>query len=392
MRRGNRPLLGHGFLVIPLVWFSIALLLASPSASSEAPPPTPTESTPATQAPQAPHVIAAKIPHPVPRAASSVRVDGVLDEAAWGQALVLDLPFEIEPGDNVPPPVRTECLLAYDERNLYAAFRAFDPRVDQIRAHLSDRDAAYRDDFVGLMIDPFNDERRGFEFFVNPLGVQMDIARNDMTNDDPEDTTWDAIWDAAGRVTGDGYVVEMAIPFTALRFPRTDGAQTWGLVAFRAYPRSVRYQISSVPFDRDLSGFFRQAGKIVGFEGVTPGRNLEFDPTVTGQRTDVLGDSGHLEKEDQKVEAGLSARWGVTPNLSINAALNPDFSQVEADAVQLDVNNRFALQYAEKRPFFLEGSDFFATPLQAVYTRAVVDPAWGASSPGSLRVRRAGSS
>ena len=90
------------------------------------------------------------------------------------------LPFEIEPGDNVPPPVKTECLLTYDESNLYAAFRAFDPRPDQIRAHLADRDQAYRDDFVGLMIDPFNDERRGFEFFVNPLGVQMDIARNDM--------------------------------------------------------------------------------------------------------------------------------------------------------------------------------------------------------------------
>jgi hypothetical protein len=338
----------------------------------------------ASAASETPPTASEKVARTVPRAASAIRVDGNLDDAAWDQALRIDLSFEIEPGDNIPPPVRTECLLAYDESNLYVAFRAHDPRPEEIRAHLTDRDAAYRDDFVGLMIDPFNDERRGFEFFVNPHGVQMDIARNDMATDDPEDTTWDAIWDAAGRITGEGYVVEIAIPFTALRFPRSDGAQTWGLVAFRAYPRSVRYQISSVPFDRDLSGFFRQAGKVVGFEGVTPGRNLEFDPTVTGQRTDVLGDSGHLEKEDQKVEAGLSARWGITPNLSLNAALNPDFSQVEADAVQLDVNNRFALQYAEKRPFFLEGSDFFATPLQAVYTRAVVDPAWGGKVTGKL--------
>jgi hypothetical protein len=329
-------------------------------------------------------VASERAPRAVPRASSSVHVDGLLDDAAWSRALVIDLPYEIEPGDNVPAPVATECLLTFDEQNFYAAFRAGDPRPDEIRAHLSDRDAAFRDDFVGLMIDPFNDERRGFEFFVNPFGVQMDLARNDMADDDPEDSTWDAIWNTAGRITADGYEVEIAIPFTALRFPRTDGPQVWGLVAFRARPRSVRYQISSVTFDRDVSGFFRQAGKIVGFEGITPGRNIELDPTVTGQRTDAVGSSGHLRKEDQKADAGLSARWGITPNLCLNAAVNPDFSQVEADAVQLEVNNRFALQYAEKRPLFLEGSDFFATPLQTVYTRTVVDPSWGAKVTGKL--------
>jgi hypothetical protein len=323
-------------------------------------------------------------PHAVPAVRGWIRVDGVLDEAAWQQALVLDLPFEIEPGDNIPAPVRTECLLAYDQNNLYAAFRAYDPNPEQIRAHLADRDSAYRDDFIGLMIDPFNDERRGFEFFVNPRGVQMDLARNDMANDDPEDTTWDAIWDAAGIINGDGYQVEMAIPFTALRFPKTDGPQTWGLVAFRAYPRNVRHQISSVTFDRDMSGFFRQAGKVTGFKGITPGRDLELDPTVTGRRSQNLDESGHLEDAPTKIDAGLSARWGITPNLSLNAAVNPDFSQVEADALMLDVNNRFALQYAEKRPFFLEGSDFFATPLQAVYTRTVVDPLWGGKLTGKL--------
>lgn len=323
-------------------------------------------------------------PRLVPEIQGAIRVDGILDEAEWRQALALDLPFEVEPGDNVPAPVQTECLLAYDRNNLYAAFRAHDPNPEQIRAHLADRDSAYRDDFIGLMIDPFNDERRGFEFFVNPYGVQMDIARNDMASDDPEDTTWDAIWNAAGRITEEGYQVEIAIPFTALRFPETHGPQTWGLVAFRAYPRSVRRQLSSVTFDRDVSGFFCQAGKVVGFEGITPGRDLELDPTVTGHRTSLLGDSGHLEREEQKVDAGISARWGITPNLSLNAAVNPDFSQVEADALMLDVNNRFALQYAEKRPFFLEGSDFFATPLQAVYTRAVVDPSWGGKLTGKL--------
>ena len=160
----------------------------------------------------------------IPRAASSIRVDGILDDEAWKSALVLDLAYEIDPGENTPAPVKTECLLLYDDDGLHAAFRAHDPDPAAIRAHLSDRDQAGRDDFVGIFLDTFNDERRGFQLFVNPLGVQMDGSRNDVGNggDQSEDPTWDAIWLSAGRITGDGYEVEMSIPFTSLRFSRAD--------------------------------------------------------------------------------------------------------------------------------------------------------------------------
>lgn len=322
-------------------------------------------------------------PLAIPRLEGPIRLDGVLDEPAWQQAVVVEVPFEIQPGDNTPAPVRTECLLAHDENYFYAGFRAYDEHPDQIRAHLTDRDLSFRDDFVGVMIDPFNDERRGFEFFVNPLGVQMDLAINDLSTDETEDETWDAIWGSAGRITAEGYIVEMAIPFTTLRFPRTEGAQIWGLIADRNYPRDIRHIFLSVPLDRDRMGMLCQAGKVTGMAGIRPGRSLEFDPTVTAHRTDVRPDpSGPMENGELRGDVGLSARWGITPNLSFNAAVNPDFSQVEADAVQLAINTRYALSFAEKRPFFMEAADFFATGLSAVYTRAVADPDWGVKLTG----------
>ena len=238
-------------------------------------------------------------------------------------------------------------------------------------------------DFVGLIIDTFNDERRGYELFVNPLGVQMDLSLNELTQPE-EDTAWDAIWDAAGRIDAEGYVVEMAVPFSSLRFQRTDGEQTWGIGPFRSHKRSLRSQIASTFMAPDNDCFVCQAPKVTGFEGVKPGRNLEIDPTATGQRTDrrIPFPEGDFQNGDEKGELGLTARWGITPNLTLSGAINPDFSQIEAGAVELDVNTQFALFFPEKRPFFLEGSDFFQTPFSAVYTRTVAEPTWGAKLSG----------
>ncbi|MBI5852390.1 MAG: carbohydrate binding family 9 domain-containing protein, partial [Planctomycetes bacterium] len=177
----------------------------------------------------------------VPRAAAPIVIDGVLDEAAWASAAVIPVNIEFRPGDNAPAPVDTTCLLTHDDRALYAAFRAADPRPAEIRAHLSARDGAYRDDNVGILLDTFNDQRRGFEFFVNPLGVQMDLAVSDIaTGGENEDDSWDAIWASAGRITADGYVVEIAIPFSTLRFADGAGDKLWGFAAARNQPRSVR--------------------------------------------------------------------------------------------------------------------------------------------------------
>lgn len=325
----------------------------------------------------------------VAQATSRIRVDGVLDEEAWNVAAVILLPYEWTPGDNIPAPVKTECLVTYDLHNLYIGFRCFDPEPRKIRAHLMDRDDTDKlilDDHISIMVDSFNDERRGFQFRVNPLGVQADA--NFSESEGYEDFSWDAIWSSAGRIGDWGYAIEIAIPLDQLRFKRTDGPQTWGFSAERSWPRGARYRITSHVRSRNVGCIICQFNKLTGFEGITPGRNIELNPTVTANRTDAMDMSGYpdgaLARGDGKIDPGLTAKWGLTPNLILNAAVNPDFSQVEADVAQFDINRRFALFYPEKRPFFLEGGDFFLTPIQAVFTRTVADPLWGTKMTGKV--------
>ncbi len=318
----------------------------------------------------------------VERTHEEIKIDARLDEGVWKNAPTFLLDFETRPAENKTPPVRTEVWITYDANDLYVAFMAYDPEPEQIRARYSDRDRAFSDDIVGVVLDTFNDERRAFEFFVNPLGVQMDLTKNEMTGS--EDDSWDAIWDSAGRITAEGYVVEMRIPFSSLRFPGTQGEMTWGIDAVRTYPRDQRHRIALHPLIRGNNCYLCQASKVVGFEGVKPARSLEFDPTLTATQTATRPDfpDGSLEKDDGEVELGLTGHWGMTPNLTLSGTINPDFSQVEADVAQLDVNTQFALFYPEKRPFFLEGADIFDTRFNAIYSRNIADPLWGAKVTG----------
>jgi hypothetical protein len=312
-----------------------------------------------------------------------VGIDGVVGEEEWAGAAVVGVGWEWFPADNAPAPVATEVLVGFDEERLYVAFRAFDPEPGAIRSHLSDRDAQLRDDAVGIEIDTFDDRRRAYRFQVNPLGVQLDAQLSDV--DGSVDLSWNAIWDSAGRRTEDGYEVELAIPFRQLRFPRQrEGGQTWGFLAYRDYPRSALHELRSVPNDRDLDCRVCKYGPLVGMSALETGHNLEVVPTLTAGRTDrrPLGVSSPLVSGDEDAEGGLTTRWGITNNVALHAAVNPDFSQVEADAAQLDVNERFALFFPEKRPFFLEGADTFATPFRAVFTRTVADPEVGVKLTG----------
>lgn len=311
-----------------------------------------------------------------------VKVDGSLDEPVWQQATPIPLKYEWFPGNNTPVSVETTVLVAYDSARLYVAFRAKDPDPSQIRANLADRDAPFLDDTVGFMIDTFNDGRRAFQFRINARGVQMDAVNSDV--DGSEDWSWDAIWDSAARLSDDGYTVEVAVPFSSLRFPRTDAMQTWGFMAARDMPRSSRVRMRTTITDRDRACLICQFDKLTGFEGLEAGRNLELDPTFTAARSDVRSPfpSGEFSAGDADYEVGLSARWSLTPNVIFSGTLNPDFYQVEADSAQLDLNNRFQLFFPEKRPFFLEGADFFSTPLDLVFTRTIADPRWGAKLTG----------
>ncbi|RMH16257.1 MAG: hypothetical protein D6701_09140, partial [Gemmatimonadetes bacterium] len=325
----------------------------------------------------------------VRRAGGPITVDGRLGEEAWSAAAPIPLLFEVAPGDNAPAPVDTECRVTFDEHNLYLGCRAADPSPRDVRAYVTDRDDIDDHDRILFVLDPFNDARRAFVFGVSALGVQFDAVissggQDGGPNQGGADRTWDAIWGSAGRITGSGYEVEAAIPFKSLRFPARDGVQTWGFYAARLWPRSEGVEIRSMRWDRSDACDLCQANLLTGLEGIRPGRNLEFTPTLTGGRTDVRDDfpEGDLERGDLDGEVGIDALWAITPNLALNLTANPDFSQVEADAAQLDVNTRFALFFPEKRPFFLEGADFFSTPVSAVFTRSIVDPEVGAKFTG----------
>ena len=224
-----------------------------------------------------------------------------------------------------------------------------------------------------------DDERRNYFLGCNALGVQRDGIETV-----GGDGSWDAIWDSAGRIHERGYTIEVAIPFSSLQFQRSAGPQVWGLDISRWYPRSQRHRFGLVKIDRNNNSYQNQFMKIRGFAGIKPGKNIEIVPTLTGLNTDARADlpDGDFENISREFDPGLTIKWGATVNLTFNGTINPDFSQVEADSRQLDINQPFALFYQEKRPFFTEGADFFRSPFDVIYTRTLRDPVWGLKLSG----------
>lgn len=318
--------------------------------------------------------------HEIRPATGPITVDGRLVEGAWRNATPVPLPYEWFPRDNEPVEVATVCRIAFDDRSLLVGCRARDPDPEEIRARYADRDEIGEDDRLALYLDPFGDRRTAFWLAVNPLGVQSDglFLQGDL------DQGWDTIWESAGVIDDEGFTVELAIPFRSLRLPSTRES-SWGLLVERTRPRSARRRFGNVVLPRNETCMLCRAARLVGLDAAS-GRDLEFDPFVTTTRTDRRSDPGSddLKTEGIKLDAGISVRWRPLPNLGLTATANPDFNQVEADADQLDVNTRFALRFPEKRPFFLQGSDFFETAgnLDLVFTRTIADPVAGLKLSG----------
>lgn len=319
----------------------------------------------------------------IPLLQGDIAIDGKLDEAAWAGALVQEVAYDIQPGDNTPAPVRTIVRLGYTNDALYVAFHSLDEDPSEVLAHLRDRDAAFSDDWVGVFLDTFDDQRRGYELIVNPLGVQGDLIRDESNTENTEDSSWDGLWSSAGQLTAEGYDVEIRIPFSTLRFRGGPQDQRWGISLFRNYPRDKRHQLTSHKSPRDSNCFPCTWAKYDGMAGVQQGRNLEIVPTLTMGKTqtrDNAGDAWH--SDDTSIEPGVDVSWAPSPAMTLNATLNPDFSQVETDQLQLDVNSSFALFYQEKRPFFLEGADYFNSQFDVLYTRQIADPDFGLRTTG----------
>jgi hypothetical protein len=286
--------------------------------------------------------LAAPPPVVARRASSPIRVDARLDETTWLDAPPIELSYETYPGDNTPAPVRTECRISFDAQNLYFGCRAYDVNATSIRAVRADRDDVMEHDRVGITIDPFRDHRRGWEFAVNPLGVQYDADYDAQA--DAADPAWNAIWTSAGRIVGDGSVIEASIPFKSLRFPTSTDAGEWGLIAWRYRPRDSNALIRNVPVDPAVRCHLCPAGALSGLAATTPAGNFELGPTLTSIRTDRRDAlSEPMQCGSMRPELGLDARWRITSDITLNVTANPDFSQVEADAAQLEANSLFAL-------------------------------------------------
>ncbi|MGS2721164.1 DUF5916 domain-containing protein [Paraglaciecola aestuariivivens] len=319
----------------------------------------------------------------IPNITGDIVLDGELDEQQWRQATELSLNFVTHPFENTRPPVATKVRVFENGDTLYVAFVAQDTSVQDISAFYRDRDGIWSNDLVGIKLDTFNDSRLAYQFFTNPLGIQADAIQNEMTG--RESDSWDGIWQSAGKLVADGYQVEMAIPLRILNFAEGQENKTWGAEFVRFYPREDRLRISNVPYDRNNSCNLCQLGAINGFKQAKQGKNLAVIPTLVLGKGQSRSPESSLDWSDSdNKEVGLDLKWGVTPEISIQATLNPDFSQVEADVAQLSINDTFALFFAEKRTFFLENADYFSSNYNLVYTRNVGNPDYGAKVTGRM--------
>jgi cellulose/xylan binding protein with CBM9 domain/uncharacterized protein DUF5916 len=322
-------------------------------------------------------------PVTVPKFETPPVIDGKLDEPVWQKAAVLKDFYQIDPGDNIAPSKPTEVLIGYDPKFLYIAFRAFD-EPDKIRSTIAKRDNVWNDDYVGFYLDTFNDKRKAFEMFFNPLGIQGDGV---LTEGRGEDMSVDVLMESKGVVNDNGYVVEIAIPFKSIRYEAGKG-KLWGAHFFRRIQRFNRELSSWMPFSRSIDSNLSQAGHLAGLDGISTERTLELIPSLTlsqsGKFVNTFGvlpgtlaasaDPGRIVNEPIRFDPGLTAKFTPSSALTLDLAINPDFAQVEADQLVVTANQRFPIFFPEKRPFFLEGIDIFQTPITAVHTRAIVDP------------------
>ena len=356
-------------------------------------------------------------------------IDGNLDDPVWKTAARITHFTQQRPMEGAPATEETEVSIAYDSRNLYIAVYAHyaDPGI--IRANHADRDKIARDDRVTVFFDPFFDHQRAYMFGVNAYGIQADALMGSSPSaggggpggggggggaggggspgggggggqrggggggggqqgEAGEDPSWDALYTSAGKLVADGWTAEMTIPFKSLRYPGRSRGEThrWGFQIQRDI-ESKNESVVWAPVSRDVMGFIRQMGVLQGMSNLSTSRNFEILPTFTAIKAGTLDTAtGVFRNGGTHPEAGVNVKYGITSNLTADFTLNPDFSQIESDRPQIDVNQRFPLFYSELRPFFLEGQEIFESPgpVTFIHTRTIVDPRFGAKLTGKV--------
>ena len=281
-----------------------------------------------------------------------------------------------EPGDGTPVSQPTTVYLSYDDQNLYAVFVCRDDPA-KVRASIARREEISRDDAVVLYLDAFRDREHAYFFMANPRGVQLDGI---FTEGQDEDLNYDVVWRSEGRLTADGYVVRLAIPFRSLRFPRAS-TQTWGVAVGRIIRRNNEESYWPHLTNR-VKGFVPQFASLQGLEHISPGRNVQLNPYSTLARARFLDEDAPAFRTEGDERVGLDAKLVLRDALTLDATVNPDFSQVETDDPQVTLNERFEVFFPEKRPFFLENAGFLSTPVNLFFSRRIVDPGTGVRLTG----------
>lgn len=306
----------------------------------------------------------------LPKVAAEIQVDGNLNEGVWSQASLLTGFSQYSPVDGAPANDSTEVLVWYDDHAIYFGIRAFEPH-GAVNATLADRDKYFGDDFVHIMLDTFNDKRRSLIFGVNPLGVQGDgvLSENPSRS---EDYTPDFIFQSKGRITDFGYQVELRIPFKSVGY-QPQRVQDWGIHIIRRVQHSGEDH-SWAPARRGQASFLGQAGTLKDLTELKRGLVVDVNPVATAKLDGTRLPTTDFRYGSATPELGGNVRWGITANLTASGTINPDFSQVEADASQTVFDPRQALFFAEKRPFFLESIEQFNAPNQLIYMRRIANP------------------
>src|SRR4051794_10517124 len=315
------------------------------------------------------------------RAPGRITIDGDLADEGWRQATRIDKWYETQPGDNVAPKVRNVGYLTYDERFLYAAFEFEDPNPAAMRAPFADRDNIGNglNNYAGIILDARNTGTTAALFVVTPRNIQYDSISDDASS---EDASPDFFWQSATKITDHGWTLEMRIPFSSIRYRNVD-PQTWRIMLYRNYPRERHYQFFSARIPRDSNCFVCRANVLTGLERLPSGGHVVVAPYVAASGVGEAHDAGRpLDGPELHSQAGLDVKYLPNADNAVDLTIKPDFSQVESDTAQIATNQRFALFFPEKRPFFLEGVDLFATPIQAVYTRTITAPIAGARLTG----------
>lgn len=343
-------------------------------------------------------------PVKIPKIETALTIDGKPDEEMWKQAAVFKDFYQTSPGDNIAPSRPTEAFMMYDEKHLYIAFKCWDEK-DKIRASVAKRDEVTGEDNVRLWLDTYNDQRRAYVLAFNPFGIQQDGI---YTEGQGADFSVDIVMESKGVIEEWGWSVEIKIPFKSLRYTAGKG-KMWGFNAARNIDRFNDEFDQWLPDDRNISGFLVKHGKITGLDEIKTERTLEIVPSITvsetGSRKRTIPNSGFnnprgrfdpvfnpfgiqepgkFTNDPAKQDIGVNIKYTITPNVTLDAAINPDYAEIEADAPVVTANQRFPIFFQEKRPFFLEGKEIFETALSPFYSRTIVDPDMAAKLTGKI--------